>query len=447
MVKALTLGTWGLDSEFSPIAISDISGISSGPFFAAVESRNYDLARKIVQIATVQHIDFRTNEIHSNQILGVDVCSVLADDVHSVETVKGLWTQVKSTTTPKKIVLDSNACLSAEKMKDMEMLKFAIDIESCFAIEQGDIDRRTRHAWNLVERSDWPNALEEYIRATGAPFKHVVVHGKLKVKKQLDRFHQMSPLLYAARSGNLEMVRFFLGKERAMAAYRDFAASNQFEIRKGSIEQSRNEFLYAVEKWMDHRSKYPPLLNCGRTKAFINHFILAHLILHSAIVSRNMDLVKFLVSTHPELLELRSVDGWTPLLVAACGCRIEALQILLEAGAHPLATDPLGRNMLHLLLVSPSGSMGLFDSNLLSSFLWSMDSSTLQQLLGQRCAESPGGLTPFARWVYGIRAVGFARPEPNILFTTVLELSNATMLQILDGAGCTPLHIVHRSFH
>jgi hypothetical protein len=221
----------------------------------AVESKNYDLARIIVQIATVQYVDFTDDEINNNQIRGVDVCSALADNVHSIETIKSLRTQVKSTTAPKKMVLDSDLYLNAEKMKDMEMLKFAIDIESFFAIDQSDIDRQAKHAWHLVGKSDWIDALEEFIRTTGAPFKHVVVQGKLEGRNQLDTQHQMSPLLYAARSGNLDMVRFFLGRDRAMAAYKDFATNHPFDTRKSSVEQSQIQFLDIVEKWIDHRSK------------------------------------------------------------------------------------------------------------------------------------------------------------------------------------------------
>lgn len=172
---------------------------------------------------------------------------------------------------------------------------------------------------------------------------------------------------------------------------------------------------------------------------YSDHVLLGHLVLHCAVISRNMDLVKFLVSNHPEFLEFESVDGWTPLLFAAMERSIEAIQILLEAGAHPFATDLLGRNMLHLLLVSP-GPDARHNLNELSSFLHSLNRLTLQKLLEQRCAENPGGLTPFARWI--LHRAAFDH-EPDVLCTTVLELSRVAMLEILDGAGRTPLHIVH----
>ncbi|PTB72368.1 ankyrin repeat protein [Trichoderma longibrachiatum ATCC 18648] len=406
LVKALALRPWGPNPEFPPIAISSISGYSQGPFLVAVENRHYDLARIIVQIATVQHIDFADSE-------SSDICKQLADDEHSVDSIKKVSAQVKSTVTAKQIVADSHSCFAGEKRKDMDMLRFFIEMESSFPREQSDIERHTRHAWALVEHGDWPAAFEEYIKATGAPFRHVVSQGKLKWKCQLDRLHQLSPLLQAAWSGNLHMVRFFLDKDRATAAYRYFAEKNDFSSRKAGPEASRAEFLDVVEKWMDKRK---------------------NLVLHCAIFSRSIDLVKFLLSTHPDLLEVQSIDGWTPLLTAALHQRIEVLHLLLEAEASPFATDLVGRNMLHLLLVSP-GQGYIQEPAKLSSFLQSMDRSVLHQLLEQRCDESPGGLTPLARWI-------LTRPSPDGLFTSLLDLSSTATLEVLDGRGHTLLHTV-----
>jgi hypothetical protein len=424
LVKSLTLGRWGLDLKFPPISISEVSEYSKGPFLTAVESKNFGLARTITQIATVQHIDFPDNETH-------DLCSALADEKHSIDSIKSVSAQVKSTTATKKIVLESGACFAAEKQKDIEMLRFSIEIESSFTLEQSDIDQHNRHVWSLVEYGDWPDAFEEYVKATGAPFQHVASQGKLKGKKQLDRLRQLSPLLKAAWSGNLDMVRFFLDKDRAIAAYKHFAAHNDFTTRKAGPEQSRAEFLSAVEKWIGNQGKY---LMVYYRVTISNYCMLDNLVLHCAILSRNMNLVKFVLSAHPEFLEVKSIDGWTPLLTAALRQRLEALHVLLEAGANPFATDLLGRNMLHLVLVNP-GPGYFAESEKLSSFLRSMDRSVLHRLLEERCAESPGGLTPFARWIS-------VQPEPNTLFTTLLDLSNTTVLEMLDGGGHTPFHTV-----
>ncbi|PTB63272.1 hypothetical protein BBK36DRAFT_1126757 [Trichoderma citrinoviride] len=362
LVKALTLSPWGPNLKFPPIAIADVSGYSQGPFLVAVENRHYDLARTIVQIATAQHVNF-ADDVSS------DFCNQLADDEHSADSIKKVSAQVKSTVTAKKIVADSHSCFAGEKHKDMDMLRFSIKMESSFPREQSDIERQTRHAWDLVEHGDWPEAFEEYIKATGAPFRHAV------------------------------------SQDKAMAAYKHFAENTDFSSRKAGPQASRAEFVDAVEKWMNKR-----------------------------IISRNVDLVKFLLSTHPELLEVQSIDGWTPLLTAALHHRIEVLHILLEAGASPFATDLFGRNMLHLLLVSP-GQGYIQEPEKLSSFLQSMDRSVLHQLLGQRCDESPGGLTPLARWIP-------TRPTPNGLFTTLLDVSTSAAMEMFNSRGHTVLHTV-----
>lgn len=149
-------------------------------------------------------------------------------------------------------------------------------------------------------------------------------------------------------------------------------------------------------------------------------------------------MVKELAQTHPELLEISSIDGWTPLLVAACHGKVEAMQTLLESGANPFSTDPLGRNMLHLLLASPGTGRLQSDPNALPSFLRWMDTTILQSLLEQQCIESPGGQTPLSRWI-------LTRPEPGILFNAVLELSSIRVFEIFDGVGRTPLHTVRAS--
>ncbi|KAL7805756.1 ankyrin repeat protein [Trichoderma gracile] len=409
LVKALTLRFWGLDLKFPPIAISDVSGYSQGPFFLAVENKHYDLARTIIRIATVQHVDFADND-------SSNLCNELADNEYSSDSIRKISAKVKSTVTAKRIVADSHSCFAGEKHKDMGMLKFSIEMESSFPREQSDIECQARHAWALVEHGDWPEAFDEYVKATGAPFRHVVSQGKLKGKSQLDRLHQLSPLLLSAWSGNMDMVRFFLDTDRVMAAYRHFADNNDFASRKAGPEASRAEFLDAVEKWMDKRK---------------------NLVLHCAILSRNIDLVNFLLSARRDLLEVQSIDGWTPLLTAALHQRIQLLHLLLEAGANPLATDLFGRNMLHLLLLSP-GQGYIQEPEKLSSFIQSMDRSLLHQLLEQRCDESPGGLTPLARWIR-------TRPAPNGLFTTLLDVSNSAVMEMFDGRGHTLLHSVASS--
>lgn len=141
-----------------------------------MESKNYDLARIIVRIATVQHIDFIDNETN-------DLSSALADDVHSVEDIKAVSAQVKSTTLAKTIIRDSGATSIAGKLKDEEMLQFSLETYYSFGFEQNDVKQNANSVYHSIEWGNWPEGLQEYINVTGAPFQHAAVQGKLKGKK------------------------------------------------------------------------------------------------------------------------------------------------------------------------------------------------------------------------------------------------------------------------
>jgi hypothetical protein len=248
-VKTLTLGEWGLDLKFSPISISEVSGPSRGPYHTAVESRNYDLARTIVQIATVQHLDFVDNEKN-------DLSNALADDQHSVEDIKAVSAKVRSAKSAREIVRESGAIHNAEKKKDEEMFRFAAEMHYSFGLDQDDVKKSPGQVYHLMEWGDWPESVTERVKATGAPFQHTLVKGELKGRKQLDRIRHLSPLLRAAWSGNINMVRFFLDKNEIMAAYEHFAAHNDFSTGKSGPEEARAEFMSAVKEWVEKEGKF-----------------------------------------------------------------------------------------------------------------------------------------------------------------------------------------------
>ncbi|KAL7921223.1 putative ankyrin repeat protein [Trichoderma austrokoningii] len=408
LVKELTLGKWGVDLKFPPLSISEVSGSSKGPYYTAVTSRNYDLARIIVGIATVQHANFVDHESNGQ-------ASALADDQHSVESIKSVSAQVKSTTSARAIVRDSGAISIAEKQKDEVMLQFAIEMHYSFGLDQDDVKQSPGSVYHLMEYGDWPEHVIERVKATGAPFQHEVVQGKLKGRKKLDRIRHLSPLLRAAWSGNLNMVRFFLDKSKLMAAYKYFAARNDFSTNKIGSEQARADFIKTAEEWVDKEK---------------------NLVLHCAIMSRKAELVKLVLSARPELLEVRSIDGWTPLMTAAMCQQVESIRLLLEARADPFATDTFGRNMLHLFLVSPTDHY-VYELETLSSFLRVVEKPVLQKLIEERCVDSPGGLTPLARWISS--ALKYA---PNKLSIALLESCTTKAMEMREGRGYTPLHNV-----
>lgn len=391
-----------------------------------MESRNYELARIIVRITTVQHADFVDNETN-------DLCSALADDQHSVESVKGVSAQVKSTKSAKAMVRDSGAIAFAEKQKDEEMFQFAAEMYYSFGLDENDVKGSPGSVYHMMEYGDWPESVIERVKATGGPFQHTIVKGKLKGKKQVDRIRHLSPLLRAAWSGNMTMVRFFLDKSKIMAAYKYFAARTDFSTNKLGPEEARVDFMNAVKEWIDKEGKF---LLAYYLITVNNERLPENLVLHCAILSGKAELVKLVLSARPELLEVKSIDGWTPLLVAALCKQVESIRILLEARADPFATDIYGRNMLHLFLVFPNGSH-LYEPERLSSFLRAVEKPVFHKLLEERCVESPGGLTPLARWVDSS-----VRHVPVAVSIDLLEASTTKAMEMWDGRGFTPLHTV-----
>jgi hypothetical protein len=167
MVKKLTLASWGVDSRFPPIAVADRSGPYAGCLFTAVEAGNYNLARTIVQIAACRHVgSTKPGAADDNQIRGVDVCSELADEVHSIDTIRELATEVKCATSPKEWVQNSNINSHVVQMKDKDMMKFFLDVTAYFPVEQNDLRRRISFAWHLIGYSDRTDGLKQHIRAT-----------------------------------------------------------------------------------------------------------------------------------------------------------------------------------------------------------------------------------------------------------------------------------------
>jgi hypothetical protein len=133
-------------------------------------------------------------------------------------------------------------------------------------------------------------------------------------------------------------------------------------------------------------------------------------------------------------------------MLAACVYNIEAVRILLAAGGDPFATDHLGRNMLHLVLVNPGGFTITFQSrDALRAILGLLDNSTRQTLLLQGSSEHPGNVTPLASWLYENCGFGWMPEHRDEVLSLILDASNESELEIQDGSGMMPLDIVRIS--
>lgn len=154
-------------------------------------------------------------------------------------------------------------------------------------------------------------------------------------------------------------------------------------------------------------------------------------------------LIKYLIDTMPDSLEVKSSNGCTPLLLAFSYHRFSAAKLLIEAGADQTARTSTGSNILDSLLVGWHNNLAINDNDILKRMLGLIDSRLIPSFLHGRTSVSPGSLTPVAHFmrVAGDRNVG----EANIdVLETLLDFAaptNYAFLELLDGAGDTPLHL------
>lgn len=164
-------------------------------------------------------------------------------------------------------------------------------------------------------------------------------------------------------------------------------------------------------------------------------------------------LVQYLVDHHPECLEVKSSEGHTPLALAISLHRLSFARILIKAGANQAARDIKGCNLVHLALCSLSGSIARH-ADKISQLIELMDKEQVSHMLNQRAGE--GSRTPFARWLHKYPDFDFSvETQPKVpdlpsdqestrsitkLFLNLGTSTNQKFLELLDGAGNTPVH-------
>ena len=171
-------------------------------------------------------------------------------------------------------------------------------------------------------------------------------------------------------------------------------------------------------------------------------------------------LVQYLVDHHPECLEVRSSEGHTPLALAISLHRLSFARILINAGANQAARDAEGCNLLHLVLCNIVGNTARH-ADKISKLIDLMDKDHVSTMLTQRAGE--GSRTPYARWLHKYPDFDFSvEVQPTVaglptdqqstssitkLFLTLGQSTSHKFLELLDGAGNTPVHeCVKRGF-
>ncbi|KAF2503033.1 ankyrin repeat protein [Lophium mytilinum] len=253
------------------------------------------------------------------------------------------------------------------------------------------------------------------------------------------------PALSAAANGNIESVEWFLGDTPARY-YSEFAETNKADKRLQQLAQANGGFDKVLSTWLGARRD---------------------LIIHMAVLSKpspdSARLLEYLIKAVPDSLHTKSTKGHTPLALAFSLRRVAAARTLIAAGADQTSRDHSGNNILHILF---NGIKSQAKTNLdsLQKMLELIDPRLVSSLLTERSQDGPGAATPLALWLHlgnrgEVHHFGWHGHRPGAenknnetvekvaMLRAILDFSSKTgyeNLELLDGAGDTPVHMATR---
>ena len=233
---------------------------------------------------------------------------------------------------------------------------------------------------------------------------------------------QTPPLLIAAYHGTLDHVEWFMS-DAPLRCYTQFAETYRDDKRLQRLSKVPGGFEAMVKKFMNIRSQ---------------------LAIHCCVARRqttdSLEMLKYLVKVMPGAVEARSAEGMTPLLLAYRTHNLEAVNILLEAGADQTVRDKEGMNLLHHITATTAASV--VDLDHIRNLIETIDKRLISGMCLQRCSRTPGSLTPLALTVTQHYASNETRVD---MARLILEYSHGAELELLNGEGHTPLHVVART--
>ncbi|KAI1318143.1 ankyrin repeat protein [Xylariaceae sp. FL0255] len=299
-----------------------------------------------------------------------------------------------------------------------------------------------------IRRSGAGIGLEDLVKKSGTPamkvkpryYQGLTVYGKkrsdwaragrnLAIRPKSSVF---PPLLWAASSGSLESVEWFLS-DTPLRHYLEFGKSEvaKKDPRLKHLNESPGGFDRAIKKWM----------------AIQNDLVL-HCVVLGPLQGATNGLLTYLIKTCPSSLETKSDQGYTPLNLACLMGRVEFAKGFVNAGANQSILDPNSNNLIHACLtnrpkVKPLREMlELFEPELRS------------HMFRQRNKLAAGGDTPVHSWLksfnpvqtryhhsYG-RSGNFSAEDPvNIdILRLILEFSEGQELEAFNRSGDTVVH-------
>lgn len=504
---------WGEDNKQQPLQITaaDVNGMST--FAIAVVRGHLEMARVILDIAQAQYKVVETKKEERYEIDDASDNGESDDDVRiisepvneqfTVDDIGALDFDAGSTDSPSDVIGRSyrltiflqDTLGSGFKRKQRfyyDLFEYAIRTDNVpvltFLLEMGQLYQKRNEVtesriFTLDESLVYMaiqygrlRCLEEIITRTGgdlplnelAEKSGVQVHEKPKYyqglsirgRKRADwaaagratqqrGTEQVSPLLVSARFGCLKSVEWFWSTAPARH-YLSFTKNHPDDKRLKLLAQSRKGVEGSINSWLNTRSMYPQL------KAPVRADILGHLVLHCAVMSNetaeSMELIQYIITLHPEYMEVKSATGYTPLALAYSLHRIGFAELLIKGGANQTIRDGKGNNLIHLMLCG-FDDIVLGNPSSIHQLLNLLDNRLVESMLTERSSDSPGSLSPLARWMHKAipqRYYPGRSYDQNTETASHVEIARHLLdaaassgqkhLEMLDGTGNTPIH-------
>ncbi|KEF54464.1 uncharacterized protein A1O9_09631 [Exophiala aquamarina CBS 119918] len=227
------------------------------------------------------------------------------------------------------------------------------------------------------------------------------------------------PLLAAILEGNIESMEYFIS-DSPLRRYLEFANTFKDDKRIQALSKTDGGIEGTLTSWLETRN---------------------NLALHMAVLSPpnedgSQPTVEYLLKKMPHLLDVRSVDGKTPLQLAFEAGRYYAAEKLINAGANQATKDNLGRNILHTILSGPS----VDNHAVLRSLFDLLDKKLVPSLLLERSGIDLGTATPLVLFINS----GFRSPGWEESLKLIVGFSEGKDLEKMNGAGDYPIHIAVR---
>ncbi|EOD46043.1 putative ankyrin repeat protein [Neofusicoccum parvum UCRNP2] len=503
-IKRLTLTFWGELRDQFPLKIAVENSDGYSPFQIAVLRGHLDCARGILEIAKAQYkpreksgqerytMDEEDSDYESSQASeasededDIKVFKEIIDDQFTIENIGEVATQVRSTVSPLAF-LDWGCSIPRTEMDKPKSSVIGLASHPTagewqyarsgnlvqYAIERDDLDLlntllqwgaeytaqynkpdgedsivpfytrgvddltfamrlgRTRCLGELIKQTGVGLPLDKLIKRSGVEivekpkyYQGLSIHGKKRADwalagrgESLPRAsNDHPPLLQAALEGNLESIEWFLS-DAPIRCYAEFAEKNKDDKRLKHLAKANGGIQRAISDWLDLRQK---------------------LVLHCAIIGpwksdETPKILNYLMSALPKTLETKaSSTGQTPLHLAFSLGRYVTAKKLIAAGADQTCRDSSWCNIIHALLSSGWGRKPAE----LFKMLELVDKRLIPSLFRERNSEAA---TPLSNWLRSQ-----ANGDDGPILEHLLSLSqNLEELEMVDGAGDTPLHIV-----